>query len=44
MRFRFLFLFVGIGVFLLSACGIQNNSPITLAPDRLTFLFFFTDG
>lgn len=44
MRSRFLFLFVGVAIFILSACGSQREAPITPAPDRLTFLFFFTDG
>ena len=43
MRFRFLFLLVGITTFILNACGSQNNALIALAPDRLTFLFFYTD-
>lgn len=44
MRHRWLFLFLGIFIFVLSACGINNNSPVTPASDRLTFLFFYIDG
>ena len=44
MRSRFLFVLVGIVTFILSACGSQNNALIKFAPDRLTFLFFYTDG
>jgi hypothetical protein len=30
---------------LISACGQQtSDSPVTPAPDRPTFLYFFTDG
>lgn len=28
----------------LTACGSRAESPITPAPDRPTFLFFYTDG
>ncbi len=44
MRFRFLFAIIGVFVFLLSACGVQSNTLFTPAQDRLTFLFFYTDG
>jgi len=44
MRSRFMILFLGFLVLALSACGSQNKALITPAPDRLTFLFFFTDG
>jgi uncharacterized protein YcfL len=29
---------------LLSACGSSQASPITPAPESLTFLFFYTEG
>ncbi len=29
---------------LLSACGGQTDAGITPAADKLTFLFFYTDG
>jgi len=42
MRFRFLILLTGLAV-LLGACN--GSSPqITPATDKLTFLFFYTDG
>jgi outer membrane biogenesis lipoprotein LolB len=43
MRSRFLILVLGIAAFMLSACG-GGALPITPAPDRPTFLFFYTDG
>ena len=42
MRFRFLFLITGLAV-LLSACN-GSDPQITPAKDKLTFLFFYTDG
>ena len=30
--------------FLLSACGGQMDTGVTPAPNKLTFLFFYTDG
>ena len=44
MRFRFLFALIGILAFLLGACGEQENTLFSPAEDRLTFLFFYTDG
>ncbi len=44
MRFRFLFAIFGIMAFLLGACGEKNNTLFAPAQDRLTFLFFYTDG
>ena len=44
MRFRFLFLFLGLAALILSACEGSGNSQIIPATDRLTFLFFYTDG
>ena len=29
---------------LLTACGGAQGSPVTPAPEGLTFLFFYTDG
>ena len=43
MTSRSLILLLGLTALLLNACG-GVVSPITLAPDRPTFLFFFTDG
>lgn len=40
---RFLFVIPIALLFLLSACGGSQVSPITPSPDKLTFLFFFTD-
>ena len=42
MRFRFIFLVTGLAV-LLSACS-TSEPQITPAKDKLTFLFFYTDG
>ena len=42
MRFRLLFLITGLAV-LLSACS-GSTPQITPAKDKLTFLFFYTDG
>lgn len=44
MRFRFLFFILGILAFALGACGNQEDILFTPAEDRLTFLFFYTDG
>jgi len=44
MRFRFLFLFVGLTAVLLGACSSSTTPQITPAADKLTFLFFYTDG
>lgn len=44
MRFRFLFAIIGIMAFLLGACAEQSSTLFTPAQDRLTFLFFHTDG
>ena len=43
MRKILLFLLIVSGV-LLAACGGQQDSGITPATDRLTFLFFYTEG
>ena len=42
MRFRFLFLITGLAV-LLSACS-GSEPQIPPSKDKLTFLFFYTDG
>ena len=42
MRFRFLFLITSLAV-LFSACS-GSTPQITPAKDKLTFLFFYTDG
>lgn len=44
MRFRFLFFVLGMVAFVLGACGSQDDTSFTPAEDRLTFLFFYTDG
>ncbi len=45
MKYHRLFLFIPVlTVFLLSACGGGETSIITPAPEKLTFLFFFTEG
>ncbi len=44
MRFRFLFLLIGLTTILLGACGSSNATQITPAADKLTFLFFYTEG
>lgn len=42
MRFRFLFLITGLAV-LFAACS-SSEPQFTPAKDKLTFLFFYTDG
>ena len=39
-------LWVSLGLFslLLGACGAQSAPPLTPAPDRPTFLYFYTDN
>ena len=44
MRFRFLFLLIGLTAILLGACSGTNDTQITPAADKLTFLFFYTEG
>jgi hypothetical protein len=44
MRFRWTMLMLGLIPLLLGACAKQENLPITLASDKLTFLFFYTEG
>ncbi len=44
MRFIHLFWVIGLASMLLSACKTSDAPPITLAKDKLTFLFFYTDG
>lgn len=44
MRFRLLFLLVGLVAILLGACSGSDTPQITPAADKLTFLFFYTDG
>ncbi|HUF39383.1 MAG TPA: hypothetical protein VMN57_12735 [Anaerolineales bacterium] len=43
MRKTFLIALFALGV-LLPACGVQFDPEVTPATDKLTFLFFFTDG
>jgi hypothetical protein len=33
-----------LAALILSACGSSNNVQIVPADDKLTFLFFYTDG
>jgi len=44
LRFRYLFLFVGLTAILLGACSDSDTPQITPADNKLTFLFFYTDG
>ncbi len=43
MRVRWLAL-LSLLPLVLSACSEQGNSPVVPASDKLTFLFFFTEG
>jgi hypothetical protein len=44
MRFRRILLLLGLVPFLLGACSKQENLPVVPASDKLTFLFFYTEG
>jgi hypothetical protein len=44
MRFKHLIWVIGLASILLSACSTSDAPPITPAKDKLTFLFFYTDG
>lgn len=44
MRVRWLVLFAGLLGLALSGCSGEQTSPITPAQDKLTFVFFFTEG
>lgn len=41
---KVLLFFLLLSGVLLAACGGQPDSGITPTPDKLTFLFFYTDG
>lgn len=44
MRYLWLLFVIPISmIFLLSACGGSQVSPVTPSPDGYTFLFFLTD-
>jgi hypothetical protein len=44
MRSFGFYLLVGLLTITLTACGRQASFGVTPAPDKLTFLFFFTDN
>jgi hypothetical protein len=44
MRKSTFFFFIALFAVLLSACKGQSDSGITPAADKLTFLFFYTNG
>ena len=44
MRFRWIMLILGLIPLLLGACSMQENPPVVPATDKLTFLFFYTEG
>jgi hypothetical protein len=35
---------ISIVSILISACGSTENPPITPAPDKLTYMYFYTEG
>lgn len=37
-------LLVGLAAAILTACGTQASYGVTPAPDKLTFLFFYTEN
>jgi hypothetical protein len=39
-----IYIYLGLVAVLLSACNGQSDSGITPAADKLTFLFFYTNG
>jgi hypothetical protein len=39
-----MFLLIGLMTILLGACSSSDTQQITPADDKLTFLFFYTDG
>lgn len=41
---KFTLFFLILSGMLLAACGGQVDSGVTPASDKLTFLFFYTDG
>ena len=41
--YKFIALTIGLLV-LLSACSADQSPPVAPATDKLTFLFFYTDG
>jgi hypothetical protein len=44
MRIRWMFSFAGLLALLLGACSGSSTPPVTPATDKLTFLFFYTEG
>jgi hypothetical protein len=44
MRFRWVIPVFGLFTILLSACSREGLLPVSPATDKLTFLFFYTDG
>ena len=44
MRTRIILLVTGLMALFLTGCIGQELSPITPLEDKLTFLFFYTDG
>jgi hypothetical protein len=44
MRFRWFALLLGLTTVLLGACSEDTTPPITPATEKLTFLFFYTEG
>jgi hypothetical protein len=44
MRFRWFFFLMGLLAILLGACSGNGAPAVTPAADKLTFLFFYTEG
>ena len=44
MRTSKLLLAVGVASILISACGSSIDALVTPAPDKLTYLYFYTEG